>query len=288
MKKMLFVLFLLLACLLALPACAEVFGFAEVTQEVPLYWEPAANEEDRIGHMNTTDLNYLRLTGETAVDAEGVEWLQVRDPSNPGWLRRDQCTVVDGHAAMERFYAANYTDRFVSNGFVLKLTGRSATENSFFAQQFGAEAARTFGRNGEGEPVTYALEFYQADYNAQTGEFVGHAFPDFYACSWEDLSSFPSTDAMFWFYTPWKRLLEGRTSLCREEYQTADIRFGITTEHCTVYLPDDPALEGPQTLTFSSGPKLCTMHFTLVYKGGYTGSGEGWGVTDFECTMQDK
>lgn len=122
------------------------------------------------------------------------------------------------------------------------------------------------GYNQKGEPVWWCLN-------------IKFAFPEqlrnrvsaYVTCSWDHIVN----GSPEWERTAtWQDAKEGMTYVERASYAGSSDTFAYM-----VFLPDDPDIAGPQSVTVKIGDVEKTISFTLTYLGDYD-TGLGWAIDD--------
>ena len=131
------------------------------------------------------------------------------------------------------------------------------------------------GRNAAGREVVYGISL------------VNSGAPDLMtldSVSWADEFSDGRTDMM----ACWADAKAGITSAKSDRH--TEINSGGTAYPVSmtdVFLPDDPAIAGEQTLTLSLSGHTAVVRVNLEYDGGY-GEGNGWKVRVLDVTIDGK
>ncbi|MBR4960932.1 MAG: hypothetical protein IKY52_08555, partial [Clostridia bacterium] len=123
-----------------------------------------------------------------------------------------------------------------------------------------------FGKNSYGDLVDWTLRFsftYSPKYESQT---------KIVSCSWQTNNLSESYEKR------WENAKNGKTQYLSGPGYQGDYDV-LDSYSFTIYLPDDPSLEGKQSVTINVGGESKTFYFTLMYAGNYE-TGTGWVVSN--------
>ena len=205
----------------------------------------------------------------TEKDGKGVSWYAVDCYGASYWISSKDGNLTTGEKALKN-HPSYFKDYIWS---IEEECSRRRDEET-------GEWVYVLGCNDQDEMVDWIVECYYSPFSDASASET----PEVVSCSWtkELLQGGDMSGEMVW-----QALQEGNTVTDYDDQYTwpADIdELESYRMVSRVYLPDDPDIEGRQSITYRTGSKNITFTFDLVYAGGYTGSGHGWKAENIEVS----
>jgi len=207
--------------------------------------------------------------GETVTDENGLNWYSVDYFGITCWISAEDSILVNSEQAVR-----NHPTFFESLMWGIEERG-----SSHWNEQT-EEWVLIEGYNERGSLVDWFVECYASPFVDKPNA----AAPKVLSCSW---TSELQEGGRLQDEEIWQMVLEGKTVSGSgfDSMWPADIEE-LSREQLVsrIYLPDDPSIEGRQSIVYRSGNDTFTFTFDLVYAGGYTGSGLGWKAENVEIS----
>jgi len=248
-------------------AAVPAYHYVQATEDCWL-WSEIGSYEGSFAVAKKGDV--FAFTGESAQDSSGVLWYEAEDFGLRWWISSETSTLTTQEQAVKNH--PTYFDGLMWG--VGEQGGAIQDEKS-------GEWRNLYGSNDCNMLIGWFIEFFPSPYISAADIKV----PEAVTCSWTD-TIHPRgdlSDEKLWHF-----VLDDNT-VCSYQ-QDASCPADIPELHefqnvYRIYLPDDPSLEGRQSVSYHCGNETITFTFDLVNNGGYFGRGTGWSVENVEMSQ---